>query len=54
MCIRDSSYEKDLILDPFIGSGTTALAASKLKRNYIGYEVNAEYCKLAEKRLAEG
>ena len=47
------SYEKDLILDPFIGSGTTALAASKLKRNYIGYEVNAEYCKLAEKRLAE-
>ena len=48
------SYEKDLILDPFIGSGTTALAASKLKRSYIGYEVNAEYCKLAEKRLAEG
>ena len=47
------SYEKDLILDPFIGSGTTALAASKLKRSYIGYEVNAEYCKLAEKRLAE-
>jgi DNA modification methylase len=47
------SYEKDLILDPFIGSGTTALAASKLKRTYIGYEVNAEYCKLAEKRLAE-
>ena len=47
------SYEKDLILDPFIGSGTTALAASKLKRSYIGYEVNAEYCNLAEKRLAE-
>jgi site-specific DNA-methyltransferase (adenine-specific) len=47
------SYEKDLILDPFIGSGTTALAASKLKRSYIGYEVNAEYCELAEKRLAE-
>ena len=47
------SYEKDLILDPFIGSGTTALEASKLKRSYIGYEVNAEYCKLAEKRLAE-
>ena len=47
------SYEKDLILDPFIGSGTTALAASKLKRSYIGYEVNAEYCQLAEKRLAE-
>jgi site-specific DNA-methyltransferase (adenine-specific) len=47
------SYEKDLILDPFIGSGTTALAASKLKRSYIGYEVKVEYCKLAEKRLAE-
>ena len=51
--INLDSYEKDLILDPFIGSGTTALAASKLKRSYIGYEVNAEYCKLAEKRLAE-
>lgn len=47
------SYEKDLILDPFIGSGTTAIAANNLGRNYIGYEINDEYCQLANKRILE-
>ena len=47
------SYEKDLILDPFIGSGTTAIAAQKLNRHYIGYEINDEYCELAETRIKE-
>ena len=47
------SYEKDLVLDPFIGSGTTAIAANNLGRNYIGYEVNEEYCQLANKRILE-
>lgn len=47
------SYEKDLILDPFIGSGTTAIAANNLGRNYIGYEINDDYCKLANKRILE-
>ena len=47
------SYEKDLILDPFIGSGTTAIAAQKLNRHYVGYEINDEYCKLAETRIKE-
>ena len=47
------SYEKDLILDPFIGSGTTAIAAQKLNRHYIGYEINDEYCKLAKTRIIE-
>jgi DNA modification methylase len=47
------SYENDLVLDPFIGSGTTALAAKNLKRSYIGYEINPEYCDLAEKRLSK-
>ncbi|MBT5656149.1 MAG: site-specific DNA-methyltransferase, partial [Actinobacteria bacterium] len=46
-------YEKDLILDPFIGSGTTAIAAQKLNRHYIGYEINDEYCKLAKTRIIE-
>jgi site-specific DNA-methyltransferase (adenine-specific) len=41
-----------LILDPFAGSGTTAVVASKLGRNFFGIELNPEYIKLAEKRLA--
>jgi len=45
------SNENDIILDPFIGSGTTAVACKRLKRNYIGIEKNKEYCKMAEDRL---
>ena len=39
------------MLDPFLGSGTTSVVAKKLNRNYLGIEVNKEYCLLAEKRL---
>ena len=45
------SYEKELILDPFMGSGTTAIGAINLNRNYMGYENNEEYIKLAEERI---
>ena len=45
------SFKEDLILDPFIGSGTTAVASKLLQRNYVGYEINKEYIKLANKRL---
>jgi site-specific DNA-methyltransferase (adenine-specific) len=45
------SNENDLILDPFIGSGTTAKAAKLNKRNYIGFDISKEYCKMAEERL---
>ncbi|GAA7169253.1 site-specific DNA-methyltransferase [Helicobacter pylori] len=45
------SFEKDVILDPFLGSGSTAIAAMSLKRNYVGYEINEEYVKLAKKRI---
>ena len=47
------SFEDDVILDPFMGSGTTALSSLKSKRNYIGYEVDEKYCILAEKRITE-
>jgi site-specific DNA-methyltransferase (adenine-specific) len=45
------SYKNDIILDPFVGSGTTAVAALKSERRYIGYDVDKEYVKLAERRL---
>jgi DNA modification methylase len=45
------AFEGDVVLDPFIGSGQTAIAAIKAKRHYIGYDTNEEYVKLAEKRI---
>lgn len=44
----------DVVLDPFIGSGTTALAAKRLKRNYIGIDVSWDYCKMADEVLQNG
>jgi len=45
------SFKGDIILDPFIGSGTTAVSAIKSERNFIGYDINPNYIKLAKKRL---
>lgn len=50
--ILASCPEKGVVLDPFLGSGTTSVVAKKLNRNFIGIEINEEYCCLAEKRLA--
>ena len=44
-------FEKGIVLDPFMGSGTTAVACYNLGFDYIGFEVSKEYCELAEKRL---
>lgn len=41
----------EIILDPFLGSGTTAVACQNLHRNFIGIEISPEYCKIAEQRL---
>lgn len=49
--ILAGSNKGDLILDPFMGSGTTAVVAKKLNRNYIGYELIKEYVDIAKKRL---
>lgn len=46
-----ASNEGDLIFDPFMGSGTTAAACKELNRNFIGCEIEAKYCEIAEKRL---
>jgi site-specific DNA-methyltransferase (adenine-specific) len=47
------TFENEVVLDPFIGSGQTAIAAIKTGRHYVGYEINEEYVKLAEKRIKE-
>ena len=49
--VKVASNQGDVVLDPFIGSGTTAKVARDLKRKYIGYEVLPEYVKIAEERL---
>ena len=46
------TYKDDIILDPFMGSGSTAIAALKSDRKYVGYDTNTEYIKLAEDRIA--
>jgi site-specific DNA-methyltransferase (adenine-specific) len=45
------TYTDDLILDPFLGSGTTAVAAANAGRHYVGFDTDADYLDLAEERL---
>ena len=49
--IKYYSYENDLVFDPFIGSGTTAVAAKKLGRNYLGFELYQEYVDMTNERI---
>lgn len=51
--ILASSNEGDMILDPFLGSGTTSVVCKKLQRNYVGIEIDENYCLYTEKRLAQ-
>ena len=46
------STSAKIILDPFMGSGTTAIAAIKNNRNYIGIDISRHYCSMAKKRIA--
>jgi len=55
LCIRpilSSSRVGDIVLDPFVGSGTTGVVAKKLGRNFIGIDIKPEYVQIAEKRIA--
>src|SRR6185436_14114765 len=49
--IASTTTEEDLVLDPYMGSGTTAVAAIKLKRRFIGSEIDVKYIEIARKRL---
>lgn len=49
--IKLFSFTNDIVIDPFMGSGTTAIAAIKNNRNFIGYEINEEYINLANNRI---
>ena len=51
--VKCGSNEGDLVLDCFMGSGTTAEACKQLKRNFIGFEISKEYCDIANKRLQQ-
>lgn len=51
--IAVSSNPGDCVLDPFVGSGTTAAAAMKLKRNYVGIEISRDYVEKARQRLSQ-
>lgn len=51
--INGLTDENDVVLDPFCGTGTTLVAAKKLNRRYIGFDISKEYCEFSEKRLLE-
>jgi DNA modification methylase len=47
------TFEGDVVLDPFVGSGTTCIAALKTKRRYVAYDIDKRYCNLAERRIKQ-
>lgn len=51
--IKSGCPENGLVLDPFMGAGTTAVTAISLNRNFVGFELNPDYCRLIEKRLSD-
>lgn len=51
MLVSDFSKKDDLIFDPFLGSGTTAVACEKLGRHWIGIEISEKYCEIAARRI---
>ncbi len=52
-CIKAGCPKNGIVLDPFIGSGTTAIVAKKLNRNFIGFDLNKNYIKIANRRISQ-
>ena len=52
-CIQLYTYAGEVVLDPFMGSGSTAVAAARTERTFVGYETNADYCEAAAQRVTE-
>ena len=50
--IKAGCPEGGVVLDPFIGSGTTAVVAGRLGRQFMGIDINPDYCEMARKRIA--
>ena len=53
LCIKASTKENDIVLDPFMGSGTTAYVAQRLGRKWIGFELNPEYIEIIKQRTSQ-
>jgi DNA modification methylase len=51
--IRLFTEKHDIVLDPFVGSGTASIVAKQLERTYIGIDINKEYCKITKSKLEE-
>ena len=47
------TFEGDIVLDPFAGSGTACIAALKTSRKYVAYDIGEKYCELAEQRIKQ-
>ena len=52
-CVKLFSFFGDIVLDPFLGSGTTAKVALELDRKYVGYEINSAFKRIIDKKLKE-
>ena len=52
-CIELYTYANDVVLDPFAGSGSSAVAAKRSGRHYIGFDIVQEYCDIAEQRVTD-
>ena len=50
-CVSLTSHSSDLVLDPFLGSGTTAVVAAKMDRRFVGVELNPQYVEIVRRRL---